>query len=152
MKNAVAVVVQAFRLAVTFAVIMFLLSPALAAQRGGRGAGGGAEFNGPPQGPDAVPIVETLGCLADGPNNTWTLTSAVEPARAPAGFSKPEDVKAAAGKPLGSQTLSLIGMVEMHPADHKGHKVLVKGLLIKDASGQRLNVTSLATVSATCAK
>jgi hypothetical protein len=132
--------------------IILSLLMLLAPQRGGRGAGGGAEFNGPPQGPDAVPIVETHGCLADGPNNAWTLTNAIEPARAPAGFSKPEDVKAAEGKALGSQTLSLIGMVEMHPADHKGHKVLVKGLLIKDATGQRLNVTSLMTVSATCAK
>ena len=147
MKNAT-VVVQAFRLA----VIVVALSTTLAAQRGGRGAGGGAEFNGPPQGPDAVPIVEMLGCLTDGPANAWTLTNATEPAKAPAGFSRAEDVKAAEGQPLGAQQLSLIGMVEMHPADHKGHKVLVKGLLIKDAAGQRLNVTSLATVSATCAR
>jgi len=131
-----------------FAVIVLLLSPALAAQRGGRGA----EFNGPPQGPDAVPIVETLGCLAGGPNSAWTLTSATEPVKAGAGFSKADEVKAAEGKALGSLQLQLIGMVEMHPADHKGHTVLVKGLLIKDATGQRLNVTSLATVSVTCAK
>jgi hypothetical protein len=43
-------------------------------------------------------------------------------------------------------------MVEMHPEQHKGHKVLVKGLLIKDASGQRVNVTSLTTVGDTCGK
>ncbi len=40
----------------------------------------------------------------------------------------------------------------MHPEEHKGHKVLVKGLLIKDAAGQRLNITSLTTVGQTCAK
>jgi hypothetical protein len=64
-------------------------------------------------------------------------------------------VKLAEGRGLGSQQLRLIGMVEMHPEQHKGHKVLVKGLLIKDASGQRVNVTSLATVSTvgdTCGK
>ena len=61
-------------------------------------------------------------------------------------------MKAAEAKPLGSQQIRLIGMVEMHPDDHKGHKVLVKGLLIKDAAGQRLNITSLTTVSPTCAK
>ena len=46
----------------------------------------------------------------------------------------------------------LIGMTEMDPAPHRGHKVLVKGLLIKDATGQRINVTSLKTVGDTCGK
>jgi hypothetical protein len=139
-------VVQAFRPA----VFVCLFSITLAAQRGGRG--GGAEFAGPPQGPNAIPVVESIGCLADGPNNTWTLSSATEPAKSTPGFSKAEDVKAAEGKPLGSQQLRLVGVLEMHPEEHKGHKVLVKGLLIKDGAGQRLNITSLTTVSPTCAK
>ena len=126
------------------------LAVSLAAQQRGRGAG--AEFAGPPQGSNALPIVESIGCLADGPNNTWTLASATEPSKSTPGFSKADDVKAAEGKPLGSQQLRLIGVVEMHPEEHKGHKVLVKGLLIKDATGQRLNITSLTTVSPTCAK
>jgi hypothetical protein len=130
-------------------IVACLLSSTLAAQRGGRA---GAEFAGPPQGPSAIPVVDTVGCLADGPNNTWSLSNAAEPTRSSPGFSKPEDVKAAEARPLGSQQIRLIGMVEMHPDEHKGHKVLVKGLLIKDATGQRLNVTSLMTVGTTCAK
>jgi hypothetical protein len=126
------------------------LAVSLAAQRGGRG--GGAEFAGPPQGPNAIPIVESIGCLGDGPNNTWTLSSATEPTKSTPGFSKIDDVKGAEGKPLGSQQVRLVGLLEMHPEEHKGHKVLVKGLLIKDAAGQRLNITSLTTVSPTCAK
>src|SRR5580765_2799474 len=130
---ALLVVVQAFR-------------PAVLAQVGLTDRGG-PENAAPPQGAQAVPIVETIGCLADGPNNTWALTNATEPAKAGrAGFSRPDDVKAAEGRGLGSQQVRLIGMVEMHPEQHKGHKVLVKGLLIKDASGQRVNVTSLTTV------
>jgi len=139
--------VQALRLA----MLAFAFSATLAAQRGGRG-NAGAEFAGPPQGPDAVPIVESIGCLADGAGNAWTLSSATEPARSTPGFSKADDVKAAEAKPLGTQQIRLIGLVEMHPEEHKGHKVLVKGLLIKDATGQRLNITSLTTVSQTCAK
>jgi hypothetical protein len=138
--------VQAFRPA----ILVVVLSASLAAQRGGRGAG--AEFAGPPQGSNAIPIVEAIGCLADGADNTWTLSSATEPAKSTPGFSKADDVKAAEAKPLGSQQIRLVGLVEMHPEDHKGHKVLVKGLLIKDAAGQRLNITSLTTVSQTCAK
>jgi hypothetical protein len=139
-------VVQAFRPA----VFVCILSTTLAAQRGGRGAG--AEFAGPPQGPNAIPVMESIGCLADGPNNTWALSNATEPAKSTPGFSKTEDVKAAEGKPLGTQQVRLVGLLEMHPEEHRGHKVLVKGLLIKDAAGQRLNITSLTTVSPTCAK
>ena len=135
--------------AVRPAILAFVLSTTLSAQRGGRG-NAGAEFAGPPQGPNAVPIVEVVGCLAEGPNSTWVVTDATEPARATSGFSKPEDVKAAETKPLGALRFRLIGLVEMSPAEHKGHKVAVKGMLIKDATTDRLNVTSLTTVSATC--
>jgi len=114
---------------------------------------GGPENAAPPQGADALPIVETVGCLAEGPTRTWTLTRAAEPAKAGrAGFSRPEEVKAAEGRGLGTQEIRLIGMAEMNPSPHRGRKVLVKGLLIKDATGQRINVTSLKTVGDVCAK
>ena len=48
--------------------------------------------------------------------------------------------------------LRLIGMTEMNPAPHRGHKVLIKGLLIKDADGSRVNVTSIKTVGDLCGK
>jgi len=114
---------------------------------------GGPENAAPPQGASAIPIVGTVGCLAEGANRTWTLTNAAEPTRAGrAGFSRPEEVKAAEGRGLGSQQLRLIGMTEMNPAPHRGHKVLVKGLLITDADGSRINVTSIKTVGDSCGK
>jgi hypothetical protein len=112
---------------------------------------GGPENAAPPQGANAIPIVETVGCLVAEPNDVWSLARATEPARAGrAGFSRPDEVKTAEARGLGSLQLRLIGMFEMHPEQHKGHKVLVKGLLIKDAAGQRVNVTSLTTVGASC--
>src|SRR5215471_11149460 len=136
----------------TCASLALILSLPLSAQVGLTDRGG-PENAAPPQGTQAIPIVETVGCLADGPNGAWTLNNAGEPTKAGrAGFSRPEDVKAAEGRGLGSQQLRLIGMIEMHPEQHKGHKVLVKGLLIKDASGERINVTSLTTVGESCAK
>lgn len=124
--------------------------PGPAAEGRGRGRGGtGAELTGPPQGPNALPIVEVVGCLAQS-GSSWTMTNATEPTRAAAGWSRPEEVKAAETKPLGSLQLPLIGLVELSPADHKGHKVVVKGLLIKDAAGNRLNVTSLMTATTAC--
>jgi hypothetical protein len=132
--------------------ILVLLSVPVSAQVGLTDRGG-PENAAPPQGQQAIPIVETIGCLTDGPNNTWTLTKATDPAKAGrAGFSRPEDVKAAEGRGLGAQQIRLIGLVEMHPEQHNGHKVLVKGLLIKDATGQRVNVTSLTTVGEACGK
>jgi hypothetical protein len=114
---------------------------------------GGPENAAPPQGAQALPVVETVGCLAEGPNRIWTLNNATEPAKAGrAGFSRPEEVKAAEGRGLGSQQWRLIGITEMNPGPHRGHKVLVKGLLIKDAAGQRINVTSLTTVGESCGK
>src|SRR5262245_30436148 len=80
---------------------------------------GGPENAAPPQGTDALPIVEAVGCLAEGLNRTWTLTNATEPARAArAGFSRPEETKAAEGRGLGSKQFRLIGMTEMNPGPH----------------------------------
>jgi hypothetical protein len=116
----------------------------------GRGRAGGAEFAGPPQGPNDVPIVEVIGCLTQGPGNAWLVTRATEPAKAPIGFSKPEELKAAEARALGTLTFRLLGLAEFAPADHNGHRVVVKGLWIKDANDPRLNVTSLMTASAAC--
>jgi hypothetical protein len=131
---------------------MFLIAMLLAGQVGLTDRAG-PENAAPPQGADAVPIVETVGCLAEGAGRAWTLTNAGEPVKAGrAGFSRPEEVKAAEGRGLGSQQFTLIGMTEMNPAPHRGHKVLIKGLLIKDAGSQRINVTSIKTVGDVCGK
>jgi len=133
--------------------MLALLLTALISGQVGLTDRGGPENAAPPQGADAMPIVEAVGCLAEGQSRTWTLTNASEPARAArAGFSRPEEVKAAEGRGLGSKQFRLIGMTEMNPGPHRGHKVLIKGLLIKDAGGDRINVTSLKTVGDQCGK
>jgi hypothetical protein len=130
-----------------------LLLTMLIASQVGRSDRGGPENAAPPQGAQAIPIVEAVGCLNEGPNRTWTLTNAADPLKAGrAGFSRPDEVKAAEGRGLGSQQFRLIGMTEMNPSPHRGHKVLIKGLLIKDQSGPRINVTSLVTVGDACGK
>jgi len=136
----------------TCASLALILSLPLSAQVGLTDRGG-PENAAPLQGANSIPIVETVGCLTEGPNRTWTLTNAAEPTRVGrGGFSRPEEVKAAEGRGLGSQQFRLIGITEMNPGPHRGHKVLVKGLLIKDADGSRLNVTSIKTVGDLCGK
>jgi hypothetical protein len=64
----------------------------------------------------------------------------------------PEAVKAAAEKPLGTGQIRLLGIAPFSPDGHKGHKMVVRGLLIKSGSETRINLTSFQMVSETCTK
>ena len=101
--------------------------------------------------PDQTPIVEAVGCLSQTGSN-WILTDATEAATVTTTFTTPEAVKAAAEKPLGTQQYRLLGTSPFSPDRHKGHKMAIKGLLIKGDSESRINVTSLQMLAETCAK
>ena len=60
-------------------------------------------------------------------------------------------LKSAQGKSLGAQTFQLVSVVPFKPDGHKGHKMEARGLLYKDQSDARLNLTSLQMLGATCA-
>jgi len=93
--------------------------------------------------------VEVVGCLAAGPQNTWMLTRASEPivtvAPTPA-----TPAPAATAPPLGTQTFRLLDAIAYAPADHRGHKLYVRGLLIKLPGEQRLTISAFESLSATC--
>ena len=67
-------------------------------------------------------------------------------------FTTTEDVKRATEKPLGTERYRLLGTVPFSPDRHKGHKMAVKGLLIKSGSDTRINVSSFQMLTETCAK
>jgi hypothetical protein len=100
---------------------------------------------------DQVPIVEVVGCLSQ-TGADWMLANATEPADSTTVFTTPETLKAAAEKPLGNQQYRLLGTSPFSPERHRGHKMAVKGLLIKNGSDSRLNVTSFQMLAETCAK
>jgi hypothetical protein len=100
---------------------------------------------------DQLPIVEVVGCLSQ-TGDDWMLANATEPASTPTSFTTPEAVKAAAEKPLGTQQYRLIGTSPFSPDRHKGHKMVVKGLLIKSGTDSRINITSFQMLAETCAK
>ena len=104
----------------------------------------------PPQKP--LEIIEVIGCLEEAPASTWIVTSATEPVVSKSPATTATALKAAEAKPLGKERYRLIGTSIFSPESHKGHKVAVKGLLIKDAKESRINITSLQTVAPTCAK
>jgi len=116
-------------------------------------AAGSANAQGQPSKPgsDRPPLVEAVGCLSQTGAN-WVLTNASEPAPSTTSFTTPEAVKAAAEKPLGTEQIHLLGTAPFSPEGHKGHKMVVRGLLIKSGSETRINLTSFQMVAETCAK
>jgi hypothetical protein len=100
---------------------------------------------------DQSAVVEVVGCLAQ-TGADWILANATAPAASATTFTTPEEVKAAAEKPLGNEKYRLLGTSPFNPESHKGHKMVVKGLLIKSGSDSRINLTSFQMLAETCAK
>jgi hypothetical protein len=101
-------------------------------------------------GENALSVVEVLGCLEQGPSDTWTLTHASEPVASKTQTTSSAAVKAAADKPLGNLRSLLLGADAFHPSSARGQKVDVKGMLIKTGGESRINVTSLQTAGSGC--
>jgi hypothetical protein len=85
-----------------------------------------------------------------GASGTWIVTNASDPVVSKVPFRNADALKEAASKPLGKEQFALIGVNMFTPANHTGHKVAVKGLLIEDPKLRRLNVTSLQGVADAC--
>lgn len=95
-----------------------------------------------------VPIVAVTGCVAE-QGAQWWLTSATDPV--PSVANGPAAGQKVTGPTSGTQRYRLIGISEFDLPAHKGHTVLVKGLLVKAPVETRVNVTSVTMVSPTCA-
>ncbi len=102
------------------------------------------------KGRNVLSIAEAVGCLETGAPGTWLLTNASDPTVSETQATSAAALKAAAAKPLGKQRDQLLGVGVFNPSSQERKKVAVKGVLIKDAKGNRLNVTSLQTVAPTC--
>jgi S-disulfanyl-L-cysteine oxidoreductase SoxD len=91
-------------------------------------------------------LVRTLGCLAAGPANGWTLTSALPPERSR--NDEPSDaseIQALAARPPGDRSIRLMS-VDPDAQMYKGQKVEVKGLLGENS----VVVTSLQRIAERC--
>ena len=95
--------------------------------------------------------VEVVGCLTAAPNDVWLLTSASEPVSvvvAPGSAPKPsQDVPTRA---LGSQSFHLLDAMAYSPHSYKGHKMYVRGLLIKLPSEQRMTISAFESIAPSC--
>ena len=123
-----------------------------------RTALGGVQLTGK-DGPKPLPNnsqVLAVGCLTPGTGDNWTLTNVAEPGRTRKPTeTTPEELKASATMPLGTQTFQLRNLDFLDPvfdpAPHKGHKMQVKGAVLRQGNNSRITVTSVEMVAATCA-
>jgi mono/diheme cytochrome c family protein len=92
--------------------------------------------------------VEVVGCLAAGPHHTWMLTHASAPVVPAVAASAPSTP--ATAKPLGTETFHLVDAMAYAPDDHSGHKMYVRGLLIRLPGEQRMTISAFEMVSPTC--
>ena len=97
---------------------------------------------------DKVDVVAVVGCLRENAPNTWTLTSATDPAPSNANAPLPKEI--ASAPRAGKNEFRLIGVAEFNLPSHRDHMVMVKGLHVKASPTSRLNVTSVTMVAASC--
>jgi hypothetical protein len=98
----------------------------------------------------ALHYVQAVGCLVRDRSETWLLTNGSEPVVSKTQSTSSSALRAAANIELGKQTYQLVGAGYFNPRRQESRRVAVKGVLIEDAGGNRLNVTSLQAVAGAC--
>ncbi len=98
-------------------------------------------------------LVQVIGCLTQGPDSAWILTSGTEPTRTrEPGESSAADLSASGAKPLGSHVIRLMDLSPRARDSFKGQKVQLKGLLMREPKETRLNVTAAQTLGQSCSQ
>jgi len=108
-------------------------------------------------GPKPLPsnaIIRVSGCLTAVNGDSWTLSNASDAARSRQTEQTPDDLKEGNARLLGFATYRLQNLDEVQPAfdaaANKGHKVLVKGVLVHQSNGDRINVTAVSSLAPAC--
>ena len=97
-------------------------------------------------------LVQVVGCLTQGTNKAWMVTSGTEPTRTTeSGDSPAADLKASASMALGTGAFRLLDYPALGRETRRGHKVQAKGFLIRQPNSEdRINPTSLQTLAESC--
>lgn len=106
-------------------------------------------------GPAPVPsfaMVQVVGCLVMGDDDAFSLSQASTAARVrDPKESEGDDLAAAVAQPLGDKEFALLrNVIYLDPDRMIEHKVEVKGFLIRDDAGDRINVSTLQSVGESC--
>jgi mono/diheme cytochrome c family protein len=107
--------------------------------------------NGPSEVPDFA-LVSVTGCLVSVTGDLGVVRGATEPARSRnPDKSTGDELSAAMARSAGKHDFSLLSMAYFAADVKPGHKAEIKGFLIRDPKGDKINVTSAQTGPATCA-
>jgi mono/diheme cytochrome c family protein len=105
--------------------------------------------DGPEEVPDSA-LVRVVGCLGANPGGPWMLTRATAPTRTgnpqPANGEREE----AQALSLGETTYRLLVSAAYTPEPLKGHRVEVRGFLIRRPTELRINISSLESLDPAC--
>jgi hypothetical protein len=110
-------------------------------------------------GPEPLPdfsLVHAAGCLTRA-GDIWVLSRATEPERTTdVDNSTPAELELAKQVPLGDKTFRLQNFgplgPDFKPESHDGHKMQVKGTLMKLPGGDRIQLTSMQMIDSTCGR
>jgi mono/diheme cytochrome c family protein len=107
------------------------------------------------EGPRPLPdyaLVQLVGCLTK-VDEGWRMTNASEPVRVrKPGKPTPDELKAVEAKALGTYSFPLqnLAMSGINPEGRQGQKMYAKGALLKRQEGDRISITSMDMIAATC--
>ena len=105
-------------------------------------------------GPEPVPdfsLVRVVGCLTpNASDGAWMLLQSTDPVRTGNPQPAEGELTASGALALGPQTYRLMTSAAYKPELYKGHKVEVRGFLIRRPTETRLNITSLETLDPGC--
>jgi cytochrome c5 len=100
-------------------------------------------------------VVQAVGCLKQLTPGAWELSDSPEPMRIRQ-LAKPtdEDMQAGANEPLGNiefdlQNIGYLGR-EFDPVEYEGHKMMVRGILIRQPPNIRIDVREMVEVAPSC--
>jgi mono/diheme cytochrome c family protein len=105
-------------------------------------------------GPEEVPsgaLVRVVGCLTPA-GGGWTLTHSTNPIRTGNPQPATGEREEAIASDLGARTYGLLVSAAYTPGPLTGHKVEVRGFLIRRPSELRLNISSLESLDPSCAE
>jgi hypothetical protein len=100
--------------------------------------------------PKKVEIVSVTGCLREQGSNNWMVVAATDPVVSNANAPTKSEIPTTAV--TGKNQFKLIGVGEFNLPNYRNQTVVIKGLHIKAAPVDRLNITSITTAVTACAE
>ena len=97
-----------------------------------------------------VDIVSVTGCLREQGANNWMVVAATDPVLSSANAPLKSEMPTTAV--TGKNQFKLIGVGEFNLPNFRNQTVVIKGLQIKAAPVDRLNITSITTAVTSCAE